>query len=367
MNHSTMRLRMALHLQSQYADIHTPPSTPNLPELPWEQVQRLCRQLQLAQRHRWPAAAAICRRQLHAAAQQLQQDLSRFALELQRSPPVRPVPSLRLLEEELRGLEDEFAHVRFDLKLKEVCVRTERMVLEEIDLGPFEIRLEVGQLATDQPYRVIALDPEPSGAHGDVTHPHLQRDRLCEGEGKQAIARAIAEGRLGDLFVAIRQILRTYNADSAYASLDDWNGLPCIECGDRIPVEDETLCDNCSSSLCDGCCRGCERCSVLLCGNCTYGCDECDSRCCDDCVTECEQCGRTLCSHCLESSLCDTCEAEQEPNPPTSNQDPADAQPEDSPSVPASSPSPPTETDKTSPPSHAPVHPDRMGEAPVPA
>src|SRR5690606_36516860 len=134
--------------------------------------------------------------------------------------------TLRLLLEELQSLPDEFDDVHIDWLTKILRVRTERIVLEDVDLGPFEIRLALDQLGCDQPYSVIALDPCRPGCCDDVTHPHVQSNTLCEGEGRYAIARALEQGRLCEFFLLVVQILRTYNAGSAYVRLSDWQGSP---------------------------------------------------------------------------------------------------------------------------------------------
>ena len=41
---------------------------------------------------------------------------------------------------------------------------------------------------TSVEYRVIALDPHPATKSESITHPHVQDERLCEGEGHAAIA-----------------------------------------------------------------------------------------------------------------------------------------------------------------------------------
>ena len=101
---------------------------------------------------------------------------------------------------------------------------------KDLYFGPFEIRLDWRQLGSATPYRVVALDPHPAAKDTDVTHPHVQEEQLCEGEGRSAVRAALAEGRLYDFFLLVSQLLHTYGRGSAYVELDNWDGIPCDDC-----------------------------------------------------------------------------------------------------------------------------------------
>ena len=58
-------------------------------------------------------------------------------------------------------------------------------------------------------------------------------ETLCEGEGSTAIHKAIAQGSHLDFFTLAKQILETYNPDSAYVALSRWNGLDAKRIGLR--------------------------------------------------------------------------------------------------------------------------------------
>src|SRR5690606_3706651 len=106
--------------------------------------------------------------------------------------------------------------IQFDPKWSRVTVVTDDIQLEGIPLGPFKIKLDWSRLGDSQPYEVIAVEANPASSSDDVTHPHVQDNRLCEGDGRQALQKALAQGRLFDFFVLVRQILTTYNPSSAY-------------------------------------------------------------------------------------------------------------------------------------------------------
>ena len=141
---------------------------------------------------------------------------------------------------DLVALDEEFAEVSFDRRGQTISVTTEPIELEGVYLGPFEIRLDWSDLAEGHPgnYRVIAVDANPAAANESVTHPHVQDEAVCEGEGRQPIRKALEQGRLLDFFVIVANLLRTYNSDSPYVSLSDWHGVECADCGTTVSDDD---------------------------------------------------------------------------------------------------------------------------------
>ena len=132
--------------------------------------------------------------------------------------------------------------------------RLEPITLEDVYLGEFEIRLDVfrlSELSSRIPYTVIALHPHPASSSDDVTHPHVSGRHLCEGDGSAAIRAALSHGRLFDFFSMVLGVLRTYNSDSPYVRLEDWNGVSCYDCGREMNREVPTRrqSDPCSPSL----------------------------------------------------------------------------------------------------------------------
>ncbi|HUU98355.1 MAG TPA: hypothetical protein VM487_21695, partial [Phycisphaerae bacterium] len=101
-------------------------------------------------------------------------------------------------------LEAEFGEPGFNRDTRELSVITDRIELEGIDLGDFEIRLHVGNLGAGQfnsLLSVIALDPHPAASNRRVTHPHVNDEQLCAGDGRAAIQAALHNGRICDFFV----------------------------------------------------------------------------------------------------------------------------------------------------------------------
>lgn len=311
MNFSLCRLpwlRTAKYLEQQYQRLHSrPPDQNSLSVDHWQIVQKLQNRLQLANRSRYTGAQTHLRRQLAQSLRRLAKDCLHQVEGLERHESEPEIPSLRLLLEELQSLQDEFDQVEIDWPAKVLRIRTERIVLEEIDLGPFEIRLQLDQLGCYQPYSVVALDPCKPGSDHDITHPHVQNDVLCEGDGRHLIAKALEQGRFGEFFLLVAQVLRTYNSGSAYCRLSDWNGTSCSDCGDSIHEDDQYTCDRCSSSLCDRCTNTCTACDDTICNECSSTCESCQCTTCDHCLSRCESCQDSICNGCLNGDLCPTC------------------------------------------------------------
>lgn len=346
-------LRAAVWLKDHYQQIALPHTFPSLPHHAWNRLQCLEHRLTLATRHPLPATRRTLLLQMHNAMEDLIRECSQLRASLQRPRPQSP--SLRLLYEELVSLSEEFDHVRLDWPDKTLSVQTARIQLGGIDLGPFEIRLFLQEIGTSSPYAVVALDPNPCSENEEIPHPHVQGTSLCEGEGRHAIARALEEGRIGEFFLLVAQVLRTYNASSPYQPLSQWFSTPCPECGDSVAEEDLCRCECCPSRLCDSCLQTCAGCEVNLCSDCTHRCEACDAMCCDECMSQCASCKDAICRHCQIDDCCFSCSQLSEES---SNE----ARPTESLSTSST-----TESLPATPSSHPDVHPDRVGEATVSA
>jgi hypothetical protein len=203
--------------------------------------------------------------------------------------------------------------VQVDRSNQTLSVTTEPIILEEIDLGPFEIRLHWDRIGERRPYEVVALEPNPAGESSEITHPHVKGEQLCEGDGRLSIDRALRAGRLLDFFQIVSRILDTYNSGSAYVSLSHWNGSPCADCGDTVCDDDQYTCDRCGDLLCRECLTSCARCEMLCCHSCTNYCRSCEESICSGCQHDCGQCHRPVCNSCLsETGLCQECQKEQD-------------------------------------------------------
>jgi hypothetical protein len=288
----------------------TPPINLNLPVPHWNQLMRMAGHLQHAHHKHWDAAHHEVARRLVAQLGSLMRCLetTQLALVSGSRPVIRPCPSAILAD--LLALPEEFAEASIDLRAKTITVQTDCIVLDGIDLGPFEIVLHWGRLREGAAYEVNALEPHRPGCDDSVTHPHVRDDQLCEGEGKTAIRSALASARLLDFFLLVRQILRTYNPDSAFTSLSEWEGVSCADCGYTVSGDDSCTCERCYHSICQECGTFCGRCNRLICSDCQSLCSGCDQAVCSDCLHEGNR--PVLCVNCSPSeSTCDEEPSEQ--------------------------------------------------------
>lgn len=278
-----------------------------LPQDTWEECQDIVGRLRDAESREWRAAATQIRRNLTYPLASLISTLQESAKSLSEPQDECPTLNLRAVLDELISLETEFAEFDFDLKEHRAWVITEEIILEDIVLGRFRIVLDWRRLGEDHPYEVQAEDPNPAGSDGSVTHPHVRDDGLCEGEGRAPIRAALAEGRLFDFFVLVRQILGNYNPGSAYVKLRSWSGVGCADCGDDVSADEATSCERCETDLCYDCSSSCSDCGRTCCSECRSRCTACDECFCEGCLLDCDDCENYFCSGCLTDGRCESC------------------------------------------------------------
>jgi len=262
----------------------------------------------------WKAAQLDAARRLCGSVDRLRQQAEAILDELHRSNDQADVISAADLYREIDSLGDEFDSVTVKRSIKTLCVRTDEIVLEGVYLGRFDIILRWDRLSESHPYHVIATDSDYEARDG-TSHPHVQGERLCEGEGATVIKRALREGRLLDFFIVVDRILKTYNSQSAYVSLDEWEGVGCRACGDTVDSDYLYRCDRCESELCSDCSVSCDHCSDRFCSECLGRCAGCDSDCCRDCRKSCDVCDDYFCDSCLTEGLCDDCTDRKDQTP----------------------------------------------------
>jgi len=271
------------------------------------------KRLRISIERSWLSAAGSCCDGINRITNDVSYYLSRFK-EL-TDKPVQEIPKLSALVEDLRQLQQEFGKVELNKASNTISVITEPITLQDVYLGPFEIKLDLNRLPDlyrSSPYFCIALDPHPAAASDDVTHPHVTGDRLCEGDGATAIRVALEQGRLCDFFTLARSILNTYSPDSPYVRLDEWDGQACYECGYVTDEENSYFCSFCDQTFCEECSTCCHSCNETVCNSCSQLCAYCQESSCPNCIEECIKCKRLYCSSCLEEDLCPKCKEELE-------------------------------------------------------
>lgn len=283
-------IRMAVVLRQRILDSQKT-ELPVLPESQWLLCQRSARLYQNAQRRGWHDAAQRIRPQLVRHLSELQKAIARtLAWENQQRAPT--CPSLRELYAEFEGLREDFPEAELDLQDKTISVTTEPIMLEYMSLGAFRIELDLKGVSEPLSYKVIATDPCPASNDEDVTHPHVRNETLCEGEGTLPINRALDDGRLGDFFQIVSQVLETYNPGSAYVDLESWDGTSCVACGYSLSSDEGSRCSISGDDVCS---------------ECAVFCPDCENDFSPDYTDRCNSCGEDYCQHCLEEGRCHAC------------------------------------------------------------
>ena len=310
----------AAAIHARLAERSPRPPVPELSVVGWQESTRLIRLIQKAQQ-----------KHLYRAEQKLQtalrgsiQRLNLKTAEVLRAPEAQTQTNLKTsahnILADFRAMETEFETVEINVPKQTVSVETDAICLEGFELGRFQIVLNWRLLGGTGAYEVIALDANAAATDDDTTHPHVQSNSLCEGEGRVPIRKALADGRLFDFFVLIRQILQTYNSSSAYVRLDEWDGFQCPDCGSTSNEDDSSLCEGCSTRTCCECSFRCNDCEYFVCSDCIRTCTGCDNDTCSSCRSACAECSDGFCGECLNDNHCPLCrekeEEESQPEPP---------------------------------------------------
>ena len=290
--------RAAAQIHDQLTRLNSSNHWTELPQEPWDEAVRIARRLRFALARGWNTAARTLLLDLDYMTRQICRELTQFQSNLPQTAVPENVSRVHEIAADLVALFHEFPEVRFDAQQKTVSVVTEPIELEGVALGRFQIVLSWPDIGSKQSYEVVALDPCCAAEDEAVSHPHVQGQRLCEGEGSSPIRTALAEGRILDFFMLVHRVLETYNAGSAYVPLDRWAGVPCRECGWMMPAGGHGCCDECESPLCSDCSTSCQGCDKFLCR---------------ECLSDCPECGQSYCGNCLSPSgrpqqlVCDSC------------------------------------------------------------
>ena len=358
-NKLLMRTAIAIH-ERVMPKQHTTESI-ELPQAAWRQCEDAARRMGKAREHGFDLAAQRFQCDLRAKLGRLRGEV--IATDhLLEPPPSRPCTSIGDIYADLVALHDEFDDVSFDRRERTISVTTESIELDGVYLGPFAIRLEWSELTEGRPgiYQVIALDANPAAANDSVTHPHVQDEAVCEGEARQPIRKALEQGRLLDFFVIVANLLRTYNSDSPYVSLSDWRGVDCADCGSTVSDDERWTCEKCETTVCGECYSNCPGCDGIFCSECVTRCEGCDQDHCSACMKQCSRCRAELCQSCLDDKeRCSDChdqETKEDNREPVASGDSDNAIGDND-----------GGRDNDGGGAGAPLQPDRVGQAAVPA
>ena len=110
-------------------------------------------------------------------------------------------------------------------------VKTEPIVLEEVELGPFAIELHISCLAehTDSScFDCVALEPNCPASGEEVTRPNVRKKALCAGDAAVLLSAALRESRICDAFclMALEARLQDYPEAPAHCHIFSGAYLP---------------------------------------------------------------------------------------------------------------------------------------------
>ncbi len=172
-NHRLL-LRTACVLQQQYARRRQSTLQPVIPQDRISQVIQQAHRLELATHQNLTITAQHGRGELRDGLRWLIHDLTQCQESLRRAEKIPAVPPLRLLYDELASLTDEFEEVQIELRDRRITVYTLPIVLDDMDLGSFEIRLNLREIGERAAYEVIAVDPQSSGSGHSHPRPRAR-------------------------------------------------------------------------------------------------------------------------------------------------------------------------------------------------
>lgn len=283
-----------------------------LPKPAWNDCDRLAHLIGNAKGRGWTDARKKLELQLTHSVAECIGELVQVRACLEDRHRLANVPSERDIFADLLALSTEFDEVQIDIPNTTVAVETDRIVLEETDLGPFRIILDWSNLSRQWPYQVLAQDPNPAGSNSETTHPHVRDGYLCEGDGEIPIRKSLQQGRLLDFFILVRQVLETYSPANAYVKLTDWKGRNCSDCGRLVRDDDYVHCERCGDGVCGDCSTSCTNCCERFCSFHISTCGGCDRPFCNRCLVACQACGGKFCKECLDEKKCPTCRRRDE-------------------------------------------------------
>ena len=125
-----------------------------LPNCSWDSCVELVRQSRRAELRGWHLAAAELRKDLGYTLPTLQSELTAIVSQLPRITTTKTMATIGDIYEDLLALQKDFDELDYDIRGRWLSVTTEPITLQDIYLGPFEIRLDWGRRGSDD--RLIA-------------------------------------------------------------------------------------------------------------------------------------------------------------------------------------------------------------------
>jgi len=232
-------------------------------------------------------------------------NLTSFNIPERRSSPVARTNNTKKISYLSNSDFIEQEKVMIHRSYKTVFITTEPIVIENINLGAFEIHVRPRVDSTAEAY---ALNPNPAISNPVVTHPNVKNNTVCLGEGKDAYNKAVMEGRLCDALQIALSVVRNYGWRNPYLSISEWFGVNCGFCGHLNTPNRTFQCIDCKVKGCKTCAytgtaRRCYECHEYRLANPP---DEC-YRCSREAHNECPDCKKKVCGRCWIEDSCNLC------------------------------------------------------------
>ena len=163
--------------------------------------------------------------------------------------------------------------------------------LEGVWIGDLEVEL------TLDTFKVkvwnLSIDTEEKGGH---PHPHVSGSgEICWNGYHEEAETYHRAGEFLALKDLIDNLLQTYNPESPYINLEDWEngfGASCSVCGDRFSEDELSWSEACEGDLCESCRAWCDHCQDYV----HYTDYNCDLEACEKCIENdaepCHWCGQ---------------------------------------------------------------------------
>ena len=153
----------------------------------------------------------------------------------------------------------------------------------EYKMVPLKFKLNLDHMVLGAAEQV-SFEGLETPVHGNPSypHPHISGNWLCWGEGKTAASNALKRGDLVSFLDTLWSILKTYNAESPYARIENFapdsidslvsNENVCQDCRETIDIDD----------IDDGEYSRCEVCEGMMHSHCGHYSEWCDQTLCSD-------------------------------------------------------------------------------------
>ena len=222
---------------------------PALSAQAWQQLEAQIRRLSRALQKRWQRAAQRIQTDLAYDIRSLQHELDKV-INRRCEANIFKIPAVGEVYSDLLTLHDEFEEVTCQDGARTLSVRTSRIILDEIDLGSFEIELSWQSHDSLPEYRVIARSRIQPAKTTALRIPTSAMKVLCEGDARGAIRQLSSKVAFTTSSRSCIAYCRPMPLVGRLSSLMTGKEYRCSDCGCRVAESDSFVCYHCDAALC---------------------------------------------------------------------------------------------------------------------